>query len=202
MKEKEGGCELGKRCVYVFKTPEQNQFLIPIFFSDSFCLLVNNNKLFQSKMKSHMDYSNYPRTHPLFDNSRANELNFFKNELKGVSKCVEFVGLRSKCYAMKLRQENGNFIEKKVCKGIGKVAIKNRLKFAEYKKCLFEGDEIRHNFTSILSQKQKLFTVIRNKKALSRFDSKRWLFQCGIHSVPFNSILIKKYGNKCFKCKN
>ena len=115
---------------------------------------------------------------------------------------MEFVGLRSKCYAMKLRKENGNFIEKKVCKGIGKVAIKNRLKFAEYKKCLFEGDEIRHNFTSILSQKQKLFTVIRNKKALSRFDSKRWLFQCGIHSVPFNSILIKKYGNKCFKCKN
>lgn len=148
-----------------------------------------------------MDYSNYPKTHPLYDNTRANELNFFKNELKGVTKCVEFIGLRSKCYALKLQEENGSFIEKKVCKGLGRVAIKNRLKFDEYKKCLFDGDEIRHNFTGILSQKQRLYTVVRNKKALSRFDSKRWIFKCGIHSLPFNSFLIKKYGNRCFKCK-
>ena len=134
-----------------------------------------------------MDYSNYPKTHPLYDNTRANELNFFLNELKGVTKCVEFIGLRSKCYALKLQEENGSFIEKKVCKGLGRVAIKNRLKFDEYKKCLFDGDEIRHNFTGILSQKQRLYTVVRNKKALSRFDSKRWIFKCGIHSLPFNS---------------
>ncbi len=122
--------------------------------------------------------------------------------MKGVTKCVEFIGLRSKCYALKLQEENGSFIEKKVCKGLGRVAIKNRLKFDEYKKCLFDGDEIRHNFTGILSQKQRLYTVVRNKKALSRFDSKRWIFKCGIHSLPFNSFLIKNMATDVLNVNN
>jgi len=60
--------------------------------------------------------------------------------------------------------------------------------------------DFRHHYTGIVSQKQNIFTVIRNKKALSCFDSKRWIFNCGIHSSPFGSILIDRYKNKCYKC--
>ena len=165
------------------------------------CLLVKNTKSFKEKMQSHMDFSNYPEEHHLHDKSNQNELGFWKDELCGVSDCLEFVGLRSKSYALLLKKKNSaNLTEKKVCKGLGRKAIKNRLKFSEYKKCLFEGVEIRHQFTSILSKKHELYTVIRKKKALSRFDSKRWILSCGIHSLPFNSILIDKYGNRCPKC--
>ena len=54
--------------------------------------------------------------------------------------------------------------------------------------------------TSILSKKHELFTVIRKKKAFSRFDSKCRILSCGIHSLPFNSFLIDKYGNRCPRC--
>ena len=96
--------------------------------------------------------------------------------------------------------DNADLTKKKVCKGLGRKTIKNRLKFSEYKKCLFEGVEIRHHFTSILSKKHELFTVIRKKKAFSRFDSKCRILSCGIHSLPFNSFLIDKYGNRCPRC--
>jgi hypothetical protein len=160
---------------------------------------VKNNTLFEKKMDAHMDYSNYKEDHPLYNTSKKSQLGYFKDELDCDSKCVEFVGLRSKCYALKIKK-NEKFIEKKVCKGLGRVAIKNRLKFSEYKKCLMKKKDFRHHYTGIISQKQNIFTVIRKKKALSCFDSKRWIFNCGIHSSPFGSILIDRYKNKCFKC--
>ena len=100
-----------------------------------------------------MDFSNYPEEHHLHNKSNQNELGFWKDELCGVSDCLEFVGLRSKSYALLLKKKNNAELkEKKVCKGLGRKAIKNRLKFSEYKNCLFEGVEIRHHFTSILSK--------------------------------------------------
>jgi hypothetical protein len=176
---------------------------IELLFSDtdSFCLYIKDNYTFEREMAEHMDYSNYPEDHPYFDTSRKASLGFFKDEIHANSECIEFVGLRSKCYALKIRDKKTYCItEKKVCKGLGKVAIKNRLKFNEYKKCLLKKKDIRHNYTGIVSQKHNLFTVVRNKKALSCFDSKRWIFNCGIHSTPLGSDLITKYKNKCYKC--
>ena len=45
-----------------------------------------------------MDFSNYPEEHHLHNKSNQNELGFWKDELCGVSDCLEFVGLRSKSY--------------------------------------------------------------------------------------------------------
>jgi hypothetical protein len=174
-------------------------YIFHFFLSDSFSLYIKNNEEFEKKMDDYMDYSNYRDDHSLYNTSRKAELGYFKDELDCDSKCVEFVGLRSKCYALKIKK-NDNFYEKKVCKGLGRVAIKNRLKFNEYKECLMKKRDFRHHYTGIVSQKQNIFTVVRKKKALSCFDSKRWIFSCGIHSSPFGSILIDRYKNKCFKC--
>jgi hypothetical protein len=65
---------------------------------------VKNNKLFEKKMSSYMDYSNYKEDHPLYDTSKKSQLGYFKDELDSDSKCVEFVGLRSKCYALKIKR--------------------------------------------------------------------------------------------------
>lgn len=169
--------------------------------TDSFCIFVRDNDIFEKEMFDIMDYSNYPKEHYLYDESRKAQLGYFKDEIEGDSEITEFVGLRSKCYALKIKDNKNKYSEKKICKGLGRTAIKNRLKFHEYKDCLFNKKDIRHNYTGIVSQKHNLFTVVRNKKALSCFDSKRWLFSCGIHSVPFGSSLIKKFGQKCYKCK-
>ena len=48
------------------------------------------------------DFSKYPKQHPLFDDSRANKLFYFKDELKGRAAITHFIGLRPKCYSMKI----------------------------------------------------------------------------------------------------
>ncbi len=109
--------------------------------------------------------------------------------------------LRPKCYSLNLVNVNTKVkSEKKICKGLGRAAIKNRLQFKQYKKCLKEGKIYRHFFASIRSKKHDVSTILQKKKALSHFDCKRWLFNCGIHSVPYGSKVIKKYYDVCPFC--
>ena len=67
------------------------------------------------------------------------------------------------------------------------------LKFEQYKECLLEGKIKRHDFATIRSTKHKLSTIRQRKKALSHFDCKRFLFACGIHSLPYGHYKIKKH---------
>lgn len=196
--------ELSKHFMYDFfynKLLKDSPCKIQLGFSDtdSFLFKVDKPNAFIKHIKPFMDFSNYNSTHPLFSSQNKNKLGYFKDELQGKLICNEFVGLRAKCYALKLKQEN-SFVEKKICKGLGRVAIKNRLKFRHYKKCLFKGKPKRFNFHSIRSKKHNISTVRINKKALSHFDSKRWIFDCGIHSVPYGSYIIKIQNNKCNVC--
>lgn len=169
--------------------------------TDSFLFKVSDERKFFEHFNQYMDYSNYPNDHPKFSNQHKAELGYFKDELCGKFQCLEFVGLRSKCYAMNL-QDKTTLVktDKKVCKGIGRATIKNRLKFDQYKKCLFSNEVMRENFYSIRSVNHKIKTVLINKKALSFIDTKRWIFNCGIHSVPYGSYLIKKYNDQCPRC--
>jgi hypothetical protein len=170
--------------------------------TDSFLFKATKPKKFLKHLKPYMDFSNYDPLNEYYDASKKSQLGYFKDELGGKLKCTEFIGLRSKCYAMNLKNPNTNEIsEKKTCKGLARIAIKNRLRFIHYKKCLKKHKTFRFSFNSIRSQKQNVFTIRQNKKALSYFDSKRWLFDCGIHSQPYGSILIKKYFNRCPTCK-
>ena len=103
-------------------------------------------------MKPYMDFSNYPETHKWYSNENKAKLGYFKDEFGGVKKCVEFIGLRAKCYCFNLEDnETKEISSKKTCKGIGRTAISNRLKFEQYKKCLMEGQIQRHDFASIRS---------------------------------------------------
>jgi hypothetical protein len=159
--------------------------------------------MFWKEFKKFMDYSNYPETHPKFDSSKKAQLGYFKDELCGKYHCNEFVGLRSKCYAMSLVETKSKLMsEKKICKGIGRSAIKNRLKFNLYKKCLFEKKTHQERFNSIRSINHNISTLKHRKLALTYLDTKRWIFNCGIHSVPFGSKFIKKYQTKCPRCIN
>jgi len=169
--------------------------------TDSFLFKVSNGKRYWKHCNDVMDFSNYPQTHPSYSNLNKAKLGYFKDELCGKFQCLEFVGLRSKCYAMNL--ENLTTLEqsdKKVCKGIGRAAIKNRLKFDQYKTCLFNSEIIRETFSSIRSTNHNVRTVSITKKALSFIDTKRWIFNCGIHSVPYGSYLIQIHYDKCPRC--
>jgi hypothetical protein len=198
--------ELSKHFMYDFfynKLLKDNPCKIDLGFSDtdSFLFKSDKPKKLRSHLKPFMDFSNYPTDHKSFDNKNKAQLGFFKDELGGKSICKEFIGLRAKCYSMKIRNLKTNKIsEKKTCKGLGRIAIENRLTFKHYKNCLFKKSPLRMHYNSIQSKKQIVKTVLIRKKALSHFDCKRWLFDCGIHSVPYGSHFIPKYFNTCFKC--
>ena len=177
------------------------QFDLGMSDTDSLLFKVTKPEEFWKQMDAHMDYSNYNPSHPKFTMENKAKLGKFKNELGSDKKCVRFVGLRAKCYSLKLMDKKHEKSEKCIAKGIGRVAIKNRLNFEQYKNTLYSGKNVRHYFASIKSHKQNVFTVMQNKKALSHFDSKRYLLSCGIHSYSYGHYLIKKHGDKCFQCK-
>lgn len=178
------------------------QFELGMSDTDSFLFKVTNKSEFWQHVKPIMDYSNYESHHEKFDLSHKAKLGFMKDELCGKYKCEEFVGLRSKTYSMLLNDPSSNsYTEKKVCKGVGRTAIKKRLNFEQYKSCLFDQKIINHQFASIRSTKHIIKTVNIKKRALSFLDTKRFILDCGIHSVPFGSYLIKKYKGKCQICE-
>ena len=198
--------ELSKHFMFDFfynKLSTSSSFNIDLGMSDtdSFLFKVDNAQAFREHVKKFMDYSNYPPNHPNFSNKNKSKLGYFKDELAGKQKCLEFVGLKSKCYSMLLQKTgSGEVGEKKICKGLGRAAIKNRVKFEHYKQCLFEKKTRRYDFHSISSKKHSISTIRINKQALTHFDSKRFIYSCGIHSEPYGSVLIEKFGNKCPKC--
>lgn len=196
--------ELSKLIMYEFfyNVLIDPNFNVDLGFSDtdSFLFKTDNTHLYEKKVKKFMDFSNYPTDHKLFSLKNKAQLGFFKDELGGKLTVSEFVGLRAKCYSMKLTDTKNQIQEKKICKGLGRVAIDKRLRFKHYKECLFNFKDRRYDFASIRSTKQIVKTIRLKKRAISHFDSKRWLFDCGIHSVPYGSFLISKYFNDCPKC--
>jgi hypothetical protein len=169
--------------------------------TDSFLFKVNRKVTFKKHIKKYLDFSNYSPDHPMYSNRYKATLGYFKDELAGKYLCTEFIGLKSKCYAMNLMNINSHKTnEKKICKGLGRVAIRNRLKFKHYKKSLYKAEIKRFDFQSIRSKKQHISTVRLNKQVITHFDSKRWIYSCGIHSEPFGKHNLT-YLTPCSKCK-
>ena len=169
--------------------------------TDSLLFKVDKPDVFWAQIDQHMDYSNYDPSHPKYTDANKAKLGFFKNEFGSEKKCLRFIGLRAKCYSLKTEDKNKKISSKCVAKGVGRKAIENRMNFDQYAQSLEDKKVIRHSFASIRSTKHSVFTVMQSKKALTHFDSKRWIFQCGIHSVSYGHYHAKIYLKTCPFCK-
>lgn len=178
------------------------EFELSMTDTDSYLFSVTKPSVFWKHMDKFMDYSNYKPSNPKFTEKNKAKLGYFKDELGGEKTCLGFVGLRAKCYSLLLSDKSSaNISEKKICKGLGRIAIKNRLRYDQYLNCLNSKTVVRHKFHSIRTKKHNIDTVEISKKALSHFDSKRFLLNCGIHSHPYGSILIQEHFDVCKICK-
>ena len=176
--------------------------------TDSFLFQIKNKNLEweKTKLKHIFDFSKYPKSHPLFDESKANQLFYFKDELKGKAAITHFIGLRPKCYSMKIVElnckEKNLHNEKKVCKGLKKSSIATQLSYADYEKCLQDATLIYKSFKSLKSRNHRIKTCYQRKIALSAMDSKRYILNCGHHTLSLGSCYIKKYRARgCPSCK-
>lgn len=151
-----------------------------------------------------MDFSNYPSSSSLYNTKRKNKLGYFKDEMKGSSSISEFVGLRSKTYALKVVDNNLHTTkDKKICKGVKRSAVRNNITFEHYKECIDTMSVKTCDMHAIRSKSHKLYIIKQNKVAFSSFDSKRYILSCGIHTVPFGDFRLKrrKSVKYCFICK-
>ena len=76
------------------------------------------------------------------------------------------------------------YYDKLVLKGVGKYS-KQDLTFEDYFKCLKEQSIIRLFDHRIQSRNQRISSTMLHKVALSTFCDKRYILDCGIHSVPY-----------------
>jgi hypothetical protein len=151
------------------------------------------------KLNSVMDTSNYPKDHALYDDTRKNQVTFWKDELCG-NKLVEFVGLCSKTYAMTVRQKSSDKLDLQTkCKGVRK-GFRKKIPMSAFRKCIEGLSSESVTQYAILGRDHRLYTVKNRKRAFSSFDDKRFVLPCGVHTLAHGNVRIKTLGNDCPFC--
>ena len=97
-------------------------------------------------------------------------LGMMKDETGG-GLITEFVGLRSKLYAHRVKDGSGD----KKCKGVKKSVVKNNITFEHYRDCLFNSVTHRARFKTLRSRRHDITTECITKVALSANDNKKYV---------------------------
>ena len=121
--------------------------------TDSLTYEIESNNVYQDfwNDKEKFDNSDYPESSQFYDKTNKKVIGIFKDEATGVPIC-EFIGLRSKMYSyIKDNNEVG-----KTAKGIKKNIIKKDITHENYKKVLFNNEQMHHTMKTIRSNNHQL----------------------------------------------
>ena len=130
--------------------------------------------------KDKFDNSDYPESSTYFNKTNKKVIGKFKDEAAGVPIC-EFIGLRSKMYSYIKDNNKGG----KTAKGIKKNVIKIDITHDNYKKTLFNNNQMYHKMKTIRSENHELGSYEINKVSLSCFDDKRYIHKDGKSSYAY-----------------
>ena len=75
-------------------------------------------------------------------------------------------------------------------KGVKKNVIKKSLRFEDYKKCLFSGENLMKEMNIIRSQNHDIYSMTVNKVALSANDDKRLICSNKIDTLALRPLTI------------
>ena len=131
-------------------------------------------------VENRFDTSNYEVNRPLPTGKNQKIIGLMKDELGGKI-ITEFVTLRPKTYSFLTADGK----EDKKAKGTKKCVIKKKIKFNDYKKCLFNNELILKLQQRFMSKKHVVYTENINKIALSNDDDKRIISSNKISSYPY-----------------
>ena len=137
--------------------------------TDSFIMNIKTNDFYEdiaNYVENRFDTSNYEVNRPLSMGKNIKVIGLMKDELGG-------------SFLMDDGKEN-----KKV-KGTKKCIIKKKIKFNDYKKCLFSDELILKSQQRFISKKLDVYTENINKIALSNNDDKRIVSSVKITSYPY-----------------
>ena len=122
------------------------------------------------------DFSGYHKDH----DTNKKVIGKCKDETDGVP-IVEFVGLRSKMCSFEKR--GGESVNK--AKGVQKSVVCKGISHEDYRDTLLGGGQMRHEMTTIMSDRHRLWTCGVNKISLSCFDDKRYILPSAVDSYAY-----------------
>jgi hypothetical protein len=146
--------------------------------------------------REHFDFSCYPNTHALFDESNKMVMGKMKDESCG-DIITEFVGLRPKMYSYTVRQTaadgGGDVINKesKRAKGIQRAALTS-LAHSDYLKQLKQPVENYVNIVRIGQKQHRVYTISSLKRGLCAFDDKRYLLPDGVRTLAHGHYRVRE----------
>jgi len=124
-----------------------------------------------NNLAQHIDFSNYPPSHPMYSTVNKAKLGCFKDETAGQT-LEEMILLRPKMYSMKYKDTLRSI---KRAKGISKHIIENA-KHEHYTVAFEEQKTTQVQMTIIQSKQHTIQTTTFNKRALSAWEDKRcWI---------------------------
>ena len=150
---------------------------------DSFIMNIKTNDFYKdisNDIENRFDTSNYEVNRPLPTGKNKKIIGLMKDELGGKI-ITEFVTLRPKMYSFL----TDDVKEDKKAKGTKKCVIKKKIKFNDYKKCLFSDELILKSQQRFISKKQDVYTENVNKTGLSNNDDKKIVSSNKINSCPY-----------------
>ena len=158
--------------------------------TDSLALEIPTKDIYKDledeELAKFFDFSNYPKDHPLYDDSKEAKLGLFKDECKG-KPIKEFVGLRSKMYSLDI--EGG--IDRFKAAGVKKSVKLQQLNHRLYKDVLGKRQDTVVTQHLIRSRLQVLETVSQVRTGLSAYDDKRYILDDGVSTLPYGHRDIK-----------
>ena len=158
--------------------------------TDSLALEIPTKDIYKDledeELAKFFDFSNYPKEHPLYDDSNEAKLGLFKDECKG-KPIKEFVGLRSKMYSLDI--EGG--IDRFKAAGVKKSVKLQQLNHQLYKDVLDKRQDTVVTQHLIRSRLQVLETVSQVRTGLSAYDDKRYILDDGVSTLPYGHRDIK-----------
>ncbi|XP_023225337.1 uncharacterized protein LOC111626253 [Centruroides sculpturatus] len=149
--------------------------------TDSLTLQIYTNDVYEDfkSFPDIFDFSNYPKTHKLYNEANKNKLGYFKDET--LSKpIIEFCSLKPKMYSYIFDKQN-----KKTAKGVKKSVVKT-FNHDKYKEVLFNTELLRQQQYGIKSKNPVVTTYLQNKISLSPFYDKKFILDNGIDVLSFS----------------
>ena len=132
-----------------------------------------------------MYLSNFKKDHYLYSNQNRKALLYFKDETPS-DFIKEFIGLRSKLYAIKSVSKKNNI----KAKGYNRHFKKSYLSFEKYKICHENLKIYRYPAIGIRGIAHELYTIFQNKIVLNNFDSKMYVSDCNVHTFFMDHVIL------------
>ena len=140
--------------------------------TDSFVLNLETNDLskeIKGPLAEHLDLSNFPTNHPLYNDRNKGKLGKLKIET-GAEFITEFVALKPKVYSYTTTKSR---VSHNILKGVSRQK-KNKLNIQDYKDCLYRHKLTRTQMNNLRFKNRNMSVVRIDKLALSPFEDKRY----------------------------